>query len=99
MTQTDPNTTKPVDITEELQVIGEQLVARIKELARESTVSRIRIKHNERVILEIPLVIGLVGTLIYPTLAALSTMGALIAQCSLEVVRVERPVTPKEPEL
>lgn len=96
MTQTDPNPTKPLELPEELQIAGEQLLARIKELAREGAVRRIRIKRDERVILEIPLAVGLVGAALYPTFAALSTMGALIAQCSIEVVRVERP-SPEQP--
>lgn len=93
MAQTDTNPAQTVDITEELQVAGEQLFAKLKELARESTVRRIRIKRDERVILELPLAIGIVGAIIYPTIAALSTIGALAAQCSIEVVRVERPST------
>ncbi|MGH2508886.1 MAG: DUF4342 domain-containing protein [Ktedonobacteraceae bacterium] len=99
MTQTDPNTAQPVDITEELQVVGEQLFTKVKELAYESTVRRIRIKHDGRVILEIPLAIGLVGMLLYPTLAAISTMGALITQCTIEVVRTEHPKVSQEPGL
>ncbi len=97
MTQTDPNTTKSTDIIEELQVMGEQLLAKVKELAREGNVRRIRIKHDGRVILEIPLAIGLVGVALYPTFAAIGAMGALIAQCSIEVVRTEQPSAPQEP--
>lgn len=94
MTQTDPNTTRSTDIIDELQVVGEQLLAKVKELVREGNVRRIRIKHDGRVILEIPLAIGLVGVALYPTFAAIGAMGALIAQCSIEVVRTERPVEP-----
>ncbi len=97
MTQTDPNTTKSTDIIEELQLVGEQLLVKVKELAREGNVRRIRIKHDGRVILEIPLAIGLVGVALYPTFAAIGAMGALIAQCSIEVVRTERPIDPLEP--
>jgi uncharacterized protein DUF4342 len=99
MTQTDPNTAKVIDIIEELQVVGEQLLSKVKELAHEGNVRRIRIKHDGRVVLEVPLAIGLVGVILYPTLAAISTLGALIAQCSIEVVRTERPSTPQEPVL
>ncbi len=90
MTQTDPNATKTGDIIEELQVVGEQLLAKVKELVREGNVRRIRIKQDEHVVLEIPLAIGVVGILLAPTLAAVGAVGALLAQCSIEVVRVER---------
>ena len=98
MTQTDPNAPQSTDIIEELQVVGEQLLAKVKELAREGAVRRIRIKHDGRVLLEIPLAIGIVGAALYPTFAAIGAMGALIAQCSIEVVRTERPSAPQEPE-
>lgn len=97
MTQTDPNTTKSTDIIEELQVVGEQLLAKVKELVHEGNVRRIRIKQDGRVILEIPLAIGVVGVVLYPTFAAIGAMGALLAQCSIEIVRSERASAPQEP--
>jgi hypothetical protein len=98
MTQTDPNTTKATDIIEELQVVGEQLLGKVKELIHEGNVRRIRIKQDNHVILEIPLAIGFVGVLMAPAMAALGAMGALLAQCSIEVVRWERPSAPQTPE-
>lgn len=98
MTQTDPNNTKTTDIIEELQVVGEQLLGKVKELIHEGNVRRIRIKQDDRVILEIPLAIGVVGVFMAPTMAAIGAMGALLAQCSIEVVRWERPGAPKGPE-
>lgn len=97
MTQTDPNTTKSTDIIEELQVVGEQLLAKVKELVHEGNVRRIRIKQDERVILEIPLAIGVVGVVLYPTFAAIGAMGALLAQCSIEIVRSNRDEEPEQP--
>jgi hypothetical protein len=97
MTQTDPNTTKSTDIIEELQVVGEQLLSKVKELVHEGNVRRIRIKQEGRVILEIPLAIGVVGVVLYPTFAAIGAMGALLAQCSIEIVRSERSSAPQEP--
>jgi hypothetical protein len=90
MTQTDPHTAKTNDIIEELQVVGEQLLGKVKELIHEGNVRRIRIKQDGHVILEIPLAIGLVGVVLAPTLAAIGAMGALLAQCSIEVIRSER---------
>lgn len=97
MTQTDPNTTKSTDIIEELQVVGEQLLGKVKELIHEGNVRRIRVKQDDHVILEIPLAIGFVGVVMAPTLAAIGAMGALLAQCSIEIVRSERPGAPQEP--
>src|SRR5262249_31679020 len=96
MTQTEPNATKPetFDFIEDLQVAGEQLLAKVKELIHEGNVRHIRIKQDGRVILEVPLAIGFMGVVMAPTLAAIGSMSALLAQCSIEVVRTERPGQP-----
>jgi hypothetical protein len=101
MTQTDPNTAniepKQNYGIEELQVVGEQLVSKVKELVREGNVRRIIIKQEEHTILEIPLVVGVAGVLVAPVWAAIAVLGALIAKCSIEVVRTDSPVeTAKE---
>jgi hypothetical protein len=96
MTQTDPNTSNIENKTsgyniEELQVMGEQLLAKVKELVHEGNVRRIIIKQGENTLLEIPLVVGVAGVLLAPVWAAIGVLGALIAQCSIEVVRSETP--------
>lgn len=93
MTQTDPNTNnieqKPV--YEELQVVGEQLLAKVKELVHEGNVRRIIIKQDGHTILEVPLTVGVVGIVALPQLAAVGAVCALVTQCSIEVVRSEKP--------
>jgi Domain of unknown function (DUF4342) len=94
MTQTDPNVEQSRDFIEELPVLGEQLVTRVRELVHEGNVRRIIIKQEGHTILEIPLTIGVVGVILQPALVAIGAMGALLAQCSIEVVRSERPTPP-----
>ena len=97
MTQTHPDTTereqRPAE-HEEWQVRGEELVATVKRLLHEGNVRRIIIKHEGQTVLEIPLAIGAVGTLLVPWLAALGAMGALLTHCTIEVVRTESPGEP-----
>jgi hypothetical protein len=76
---------------EELQVMGEQLVSKVKEVIHEGNVRRIIIKQDGHTIMEFPLTVGLVGVIVAPALAAIGAIGALIAQCSIEVIRSERP--------
>jgi Domain of unknown function (DUF4342) len=76
---------------EELQVMGEQLVSKVKELIHEGNVRRIIIKQDGHTVMEFPLTVGLVGVIVAPALAAIGAIGALIAQCSIEVIRSERP--------
>ena len=80
--------------TEEIQVMGEQLLAKLRELVHEGNVRRIVIKQEGRTVAEFPLPFGVVGALLAPPLAAIGAIGALISQCSIEVVRTEQPVTP-----
>lgn len=100
MTQTDPNPSnvdqKPV--YEELQVVGEQLLAKVKELIHEGNVRRIIIKQEGHTILELPLTVGVVGIIALPQLAVIGTVAALVTKCSIEVVRTEQPGDkPEEP--
>ena len=79
---------------EEFRVSGEAVVAKVKELVREGNVRRIIIKNDDgRVLLEIPLTIGVIGTVLLPVWAALGAMAALVANLTLAVERVE----PREP--
>jgi len=78
---------------EEIQVRGEQLVSKVKELLHEGNVRHVYIKQDDHTIMEFPLTVGVVGVLAVPTLAAIGAISALMAQCSIEVVRVEQPVT------
>jgi hypothetical protein len=92
MAQTDPNAN--IDQRppyEELQVMGEQLLSKVKELVHEGNVRRIIIKQEGQTIIEIPLTVGLAGVILAPTLAAIGVVGALLAKCSIEVVRSEPP--------
>lgn len=93
MADTDPNTgtasETTYDLFEELQVAGEQLLGKVKSLIREGSIRHIRIKQDGRVLLEVPLALGFAGVVLYPSLAAIGTMGALLAQCTIEVVRAE----------
>jgi hypothetical protein len=78
--------------TEEIEVAGAELVDRVKKLAAEGKVRRIRITEPDGdLVLEIPLTIGAVagGALVLaaPLLAALGALAALLTRVRIEVVR------------
>jgi hypothetical protein len=80
--------------TEEFKVLGENLLAKIKELVHEGNVRRVIIKNDEgRALIDLPLSLGVVGTLLAPQLAAIGAIAALITQGTITVERV-----PDEPE-
>ncbi len=76
--------------TEEFQVNGDALVAKIKELLHEGNIRRVIIKNEEgRTMIDIPLTFGVVGALIAPQLAAIGAIAALITHGTIVVEKVE----------
>ena len=75
--------------TEEFQVSGDMLVAKIKELLHEGNIRRIIIKNEDgRTLIDIPLTLGVVGVLVAPQLAALGAIAALITKGTIVVEKV-----------
>ena len=75
---------------ETFKVNGEQLLAKIKQLIKEGNIRRIIIKDKSgKVIVEFPVTIGVVGTLLAPTLAAIGAIAALLTECEVVVEREE----------
>src|SRR5271157_4071195 len=94
MSQTIPNapdTGQRHEYHEEWQVMGNQLLATVERLVHEGNVRRIIIKQEGRTIIEIPLTIGVVGAVLAPMLAAVGALGAVLTNCTMEVVRTETP--------
>jgi len=82
--------------TEELTIRGEELIATVKELVHQGNIRRITIKNREgKVLIEVPLSLGVVGALLLPTLAALGALAAIVSECTIVVERVDAP-SPKE---
>jgi hypothetical protein len=81
--------------TEKFTTSGKDLVEKIKHLIREGNIRRVRVVHEGRTLLEIPLTIGApaaaIGILAAPVLAALGAFAALVTECTIEVEKVEEP--------
>lgn len=87
--------------TEEFSVRSTEVIDKVKELIREGNVNKIRIKHDGRVLAEIPVALGAIGAVVLPQLAALGVLVAVFKRCTIEVVRqdVEQAdAKPDEPE-
>jgi len=73
---------------EEFKVAGDQLVDTVKKLIEEGNARRITIKNREgKVIVEVPLTIGVVGVALAPMLAALGAVAGLLTECTVAVER------------
>ena len=76
--------------TETIEVDGDDLVAKVKEIVHEGNVRRIVIKNEDgEQVIEIPLTVGVVGALLLPALAAIGAVAALLSKCTIEVEREE----------
>ena len=79
---------------EELKINGDDLVAKVKELIHEGSIRRIIIKNEEgRILIEVPLTVGVVGGVIgatlFPVIAAVGAIGALVAHMTIIIERKE----------
>jgi hypothetical protein len=79
--------------TEKFTVSGSQVVEKVKQLIHEGNIRRVRLLHEGRTILEIPLTVGapvvVAGIIMAPLLAALGAFAALVTECTIEVEKVE----------
>lgn len=76
--------------TEEFQINGEEVIAKLKEILHEGNIRRITIKNEEgKSLIDIPLTFGVVGALLAPQLAAVGAIAALVTKCTLVVEKGE----------
>jgi hypothetical protein len=72
--------------TEEFRVNGEELLAKIKQLIHEGNIRRVIIKDRDgKTLIEFPLTIGVVGTVLAPTLVAVGAIAALVTEATVVV--------------
>jgi hypothetical protein len=80
--------------SEKFTVSGSQVVEKVKQLIHEGNIRRVRLLHEGKTIIEIPLTIGapvaVAGILAAPLLAALGAFAALVTECTIEVEKIEK---------
>jgi hypothetical protein len=84
---------------EEIQVMGSNLVDKVKELIHEGNVQRVIIKNEQgHTMVEIPVTFAAIGAIAAPVLAAVSAIAAIVTKCTIVVQRSEpRAPTPPPP--
>jgi len=79
---------------EKFTVSGSQLVDKIKQLIHEGNIRKVRLLHEGKTVLEIPLSIGApaaaLGIMMAPVLAAIGAFAALVTECTIEVEKTEK---------
>ena len=77
--------------TETMEVEGEHLLSKIKELVHEGNVRRITLTSEEgKKLIEIPLTVGVVGVLLLPVWAAIGAIAAVVTKATIEIERDDK---------
>jgi hypothetical protein len=77
-------------VEEEFSVSADNLIEKVKELLHEGNVTRIIVKDEKgKVLLEIPVTVGVIGVVLAPWLAALGVIAALATNCTVVIERRE----------
>lgn len=87
---------------ENIKIKSNELVDKIKELIDEGNARRAIIKKDGRVLLEVPLAVGVGGAaaavLLAPMLAAIGALAALVTDVEVEIER-DQPIAPTATEV
>jgi len=80
--------------TKKFTVSGSQVLEKVKQLIHEGNIRRVRLLHEGKTIIEIPLSVGapavVAGILWAPAMAAIGAAAALLTECTIEVEKVEK---------
>jgi hypothetical protein len=88
------------NFVEEVQVLGRDLVDKVRDLIHEGNVQRIVVKDEHgNTFVEIPVTVAAVGVILAPLLAAIGAISALVSKFTIVVVRSEPkpPAQDKQP--
>jgi len=64
---------------------GRELIKQVKRLWSQGNRTKLRIKKNERVVVEIPATMGAIGAVLSPRLTFMGTIAALAGRCQIEL--------------
>jgi len=81
--------TKQGNWTDEISSRSSQVIEKVKKLIKEGNVTKIRVKNEGRVLVEIPIAIGALGAMILPHLAVLGVLVAVFKRCTIEIIRTD----------
>ncbi len=80
--------------SEKFTINGDQVVEKVKQLIHEGNIRRVRLIHEGKVLIELPLSIGapvaVIGIVWMPVLAAIGAAAALLTECTLEVEKIDK---------
>jgi len=86
---------EPKTVTEEIKVQAQDLFQAINDVIREGTARRVTIIRKDRILVDIPLVVGVAASAVLafylPFISAIAAVGALLGGCTVRIEREEPP--------
>ena len=74
----------------EFKIKGQELLAKIEEIIKEGNARKIIIKDDKgKTYIEIPVTVGVIGTLFAPVVAAVGALAGVAANFTIEVINKE----------
>lgn len=77
---------------EEIFVRGNELVEKVKELVKKGNVTKIKVKQDDKILVEVPVTAGVVGAVLAPQLAVIGAVAALVSKCTVEIEKLNPEV-------
>lgn len=68
-------------------VNGEEIIGLLKDMIKKGNVTRITLEKNNKVVVDIPILAGIFGALIFTPATVASILAALIAGCDLKIIK------------
>ena len=85
------------EFEENLKAGADEIVENLKGLVKEGNVTRIRIRKDENIILDLPMTVGIVGTVLglaaAPWAVILATIATVGLNCTVEVEKKDGSIT------
>lgn len=66
---------------------GDEILQRLKDALRKGNVTKILIKKNDEIIMNIPVTAGAIGAILSPPVTTVGVAAALMSGCTLEIVK------------
>ena len=68
-----------------IAIKGKEVLSTVKKLVKQGNIRRIIVKHKTKIILDIPLTLGVVGAVFAPIIAGAAFVLALVKDCTIEI--------------
>lgn len=66
---------------------GEEIIGLLKDMIKKGNVTRITLEKNNKVVVDIPILAGALGALIFTSASVASILAALVAGCDLKIIK------------